>query len=72
MRFSVAKKIVGDDNNAGHGPHFEDQVHRGQIPHRPYCVTFILVGFQSHRKMSRVYTMHPLSLLMVACDYGAE
>ena len=49
-----------------HGPHFEDQVRRGQIPHKPYCVTFILVGFQSYRKISRVYTINiPYQLLMV-------
>lgn len=66
MRFSIFKNLTSDDILLVHGPHFEYQVHRGQITYRPSFVTiYFYVISKLQKNFKGIYSQYDLWISMV-------
>lgn len=72
MRFSISKKNIGDDNPAGSWTTLEYQVWRGQIPHRPYFVTFNFDDFKITEEFQGYILSTSLNTVDDNFDHPAE
>lgn len=73
VRFAVSKKIVGDDNNAGPRTTFwGPSPLRSNPPQALLCDFYFGRISKLQKNFKGIHYQHPLSLLMVNCDHGAE